>query len=322
MSWPDAKALAALTDLRVRSPALSLELAHERQRPDTIAPGGKCNIIAADHPARGVLRVGGNSLRMANRAEYLGRIVEVLRIPDVDGVMATMDVLEDLLVLDFIARESGHRRFLQGKSLVASCNRGGLAGAAWELEDPITAATADSIRSYGLDGAKLLWRLDLSDDRSLRTMQHCADAIRELNRLEVPIFLEPLAAFKSDGGVVIDHNAATLARTVGIASALGDSSRNLWLKLPLTERFAEVCSATTLPIVVLGGPAKNTREFVEKFSNGVGSAPNVRGAMLGRNVLYPSGHSAAAVARVIAGIVHNRWSTDRALADLDASTTA
>ncbi|MEJ2296409.1 MAG: hypothetical protein P8Y23_16790, partial [Candidatus Lokiarchaeota archaeon] len=54
----------------------------------------KMVIIAADHPARNVTNVGLNQLAMANRHEYLGRIIRTLILERVDGVMATPDIID------------------------------------------------------------------------------------------------------------------------------------------------------------------------------------------------------------------------------------
>ncbi len=43
---------------------------------------------------------------------------------------------------------------LDGKVLIGSLNRGGLAGSAWELDDPITGPTPATCADWRLDGAK------------------------------------------------------------------------------------------------------------------------------------------------------------------------
>jgi hypothetical protein len=94
---PDAL-FARLSDTRVTDPDYPLRVALARNRRNRLAPTGKLNILAADHPARRVTKVGEDALAMANRRDYLARIVRVLSSDSVDGVMATMDILEDLLV--------------------------------------------------------------------------------------------------------------------------------------------------------------------------------------------------------------------------------
>src|SRR3990172_11654777 len=130
--------LAQLTEVRVADPDRALRAAARRQRRVKLTTDGKLHLLAADHPARRVTRVQDNPLAMADRHDYLARVVRVMISPTVDGVMSTMDILEDLLVLDDLLREAGGPALLDNKLLIASLNRGGLAGAAWGLDGPVT----------------------------------------------------------------------------------------------------------------------------------------------------------------------------------------
>src|SRR6185503_18999665 len=49
--------------------------------------------------------------------------------------MSSMDVLEDLLVIHHLILESGGPALLDNRLLIASLNRGGLAGSSWEMDD-------------------------------------------------------------------------------------------------------------------------------------------------------------------------------------------
>ncbi len=115
-------------------------------------------LVAADHPARGALGVGGDPLAMADRRSLLDRLLIALANPAVDGVLGTPDVIEELLLLDA----------LDDKVVIGSMNRGGLAGADWEIDDRFTAYDASSIATFGLDGGKMLLRLVDSDPGTSR----------------------------------------------------------------------------------------------------------------------------------------------------------
>ena len=311
--FPD-KLLARLTDLRVTDPEFSWRAAQARELRPTLAPNGALNLLAADHPARNVTRVGDDPLAMADRRDYLARIVRVLQSPRVDGVMATMDILEDLLAIDGLLRAKSLPALLDGRVLIASLNRGGLAGSSWELDDPMTGTTPAACRAWRLDGAKTLLRIDEQEPSSLKTMLACAKAINETNALGIPMFLEPLPVRKDDKGYPVTKTASALARIAGVASALGDSSRLLWLKLPYCEDFAAVARATTLPILLLGGEsAGDPRPFLEQLEAAMSAGPNVRGALVGRNVLYPGNEDPLAMAEAAGSLVHDRWATDQAI---------
>lgn len=303
--------LNRLTEIRVHDPDYALRAAQSRVRRASLTADGKLNILAADHPARRVTTVGADSLGMADRHDYLARIVRVLTSAAVDGVMATMDVIEDLLILHDLSGDNG---FLKDKLLIASLNRGGLAASSWEMNDPMTGASPETCAAWKLDGAKILMRLCDAEPDSLRTMVASAAAITETNALHIPMFLEPLPVAKSDKGYKVIKTAEALAKIVGVASALGDSSRYLWLKLPYCENYEVVARATTLPILLLGGEsAGDPTAFLREVSAGMAAGANVRGALVGRNVLYPGDGDPLAVAEAVGGIVHQGWTVEQAM---------
>jgi hypothetical protein len=301
------QAVARITGKRVTDPGYSLRVAMGRKRRETLAPSGRLNILAADHPARRVTKVGDDVLAMTDRRDYLARIVRVLSSPKVDGIMATMDILEDLLTIDGLGREESAPPLLDGKLLIASLNRGGLAGVSWELDDPITGAVPETCTAWKLDGAKILLRIADDDPGALKTMLASAQAISQCNALGVPMFLEPLPVVRGDKGWTVVKTAEALARIAGVASALGDSSRYLWLKLPYCERYEIVARSTTLPILLLGGEsAGDPTKFLNELRSALAAGSNVRGALVGRNVLYPGDGDPLEVAEAAGAIIHSQ----------------
>ena len=309
-----ASVLEKISEIRVLDPECSSRAAMARKRRKNLSGDGKLNILAADHPARRVTKVGDDSLRMADRHGYLARIVRVLQSDLVDGVMATMDVLEDLLVLHHLVLESGGPALLDNRLLIASLNRGGLAGTSWEMDDPITGTSPANCAAMNLDGAKLLLRICDEEPNSLDTMLYCSEAISEMNSLGLPTFLEPLPVVKEKNNYKVVKTADALARIVGVASALGDSSRHLWLKLPYCENYQIVAGATTLPILLLGGEsAGDATPLLREISAGLAAGSNVRGALVGRNVLYPGDEDPFVIAQAAGLIIHNNATVEQAL---------
>jgi DhnA family fructose-bisphosphate aldolase class Ia len=318
-----AALLAKVTDVRVTDPERSMRAARERKRRESLTRDGKLNILAADHPARRVTRVGDDPLRMADRREYMSRILRVMMSDAVDGLLATMDIIEDLLIVQDLLRESGARGFLDDKLLIVSFNRGGLLGSSWEIDDPVSGPTAESCKQWGIDGAKILLRLCDSEPDSLKTLLATVRAITELNAVGLPMFLESLPVVKEDDGAhgvyKVVKTAEELARTAGAAAALGDSARYLWLKLPYCENYELVANATTLPILLLGGePVGDATPFLRELFAGLKAGPNVRGALVGRNILYPGDDDPLAVIESVGGIIHNGWTVEQALDHQDS----
>jgi DhnA family fructose-bisphosphate aldolase class Ia len=309
-----AAALAKITAVRLADPECPVRVARTRKRRSTLTPDGRLNILAADHPARRVTSVADDPLKMADRHGYLARIVRVLQSDVVDGVMATMDVLEDLLILHQLILDSGGPPLLDNRLLIASLNRGGLARASWEMDDPISGPSPATCAAMSLDGAKLLLRICDDESGSLNTMLYCARAITEMNSLGLPTFLEPLPVVKNNDGYRVVKTAEALAKIVGVASALGDSSRYLWLKLPYCENYEIVARATTLPILLLGGESVgDAKPLLREIAAGLAAGANVRGALVGRNVLFPGPEDPLVVAHAAGLIIHENWIVDLAL---------
>jgi len=145
-------------------------------------------------------------------------------------------------------------------------------------------------------------------------MLAAAFAITQMNSLGLPTFLEPLPVTRADNNYKVIKTADRLAKIVGVASALGDSSRHLWLKLPYCENYETVARATTLPILLLGGESVgDATPFLRQVEAGLQAAPNVRGALVGRNVLYPGAEDPLSVAEAVGGIIHKGWTVKQAL---------
>lgn len=314
-----AAMMAKITEKRVADPEFAFRTAQTRARRERIAPSGRLNILAADHPARRVTKAGSNPIGMADRRDYLARIIRVLQADSIDGLMATMDILEELLILHGIQHETWGGSMLDGKVLIGSLNRGGLAGTAWELDDPITGPTPAACAEWKLDGAKMLLRLGDDDPGSLKTMVASARAITECNALRMPMFLEPLPVVRGESGWAVKKDPESLAKIAGVASALGDSSRHLWLKLPYCAGYEAVARATSLPILLLGGEsAGNPAPFLGELHSAMRAGANVRGALVGRNVLYPGETDPLAMARAVGGMIHEAWSVEQAMTSLAA----
>jgi len=253
-------------------------------------PAAKVLVVAADHPGRGALAVGAQPWAMADRRELLERCLVALARPGVHGFLGTADVVEDLALLGA----------LDGKQVFGSMNRGGLAGAAFELDDRFTGYDADGIVAAGLDGGKMLLRLDPQDPGSLRTLESCARAVDALAGRRRVAMVEPFVCTRVDGHLRNDLSTGAVVRSVAIASGLGRTSAYTWLKVPCVPGMERVAAATTLPLLLLGGerpddPAATHERWAQALR-----LPSVRGLVTGRTLLYPpDGDVAGAVDRMV-----------------------
>jgi hypothetical protein len=283
--------LRTLVEARVNHPDAIAEAAARRVRPEgPLGPSGKLMVIAADHPARGILRAGDDAMAMADRAELLDRLIVALGRPGVNGVLGTADILEDLLLLGA----------LDGKVVVGSMNRGGLAGTSFELDDRFTGYDAAAIEAMGFEMGKMLMRIDPDDPATARTIESCAYAVSELAARRKIAMVEPFISHRVAGRVRNDLSTEAVIRSVTVAAGLGTTSAYTWLKLPVVDDdpagMERVLSATTLPAVLLGGEVPDDPDAAFASWEKVLRLPTAMGLVVGRTLLYPpDGDVAAAV---------------------------
>ncbi len=263
-----------ITDMRVRRPQLILQEAGRRKRRPDLAPDGRLVLLAADHPARMLTSAGENPIAMGDRYQYLGRILRIISSPGIDGIIATTDIVEDLLILNALVRDAGGPAFLDNRVIIGSMNRSGLAGSVWETDDRVTSFTADSLDDLNLDGGKFVVRICTEEpELSNRTLEGCAKAVSECNERGLPIFIEPVPVAKVNGALRLKRTVLDIVKVIGVASALGDSSRGLWLEVPYAEGFERVARSTTLPLVIVAaGAAGDPTPMLTQLADGARAA--------------------------------------------------
>jgi hypothetical protein len=270
----------SLLETRALHPEAISDAYASRHRPRRlVSERGTLFLVAADHPARGALSTGGDPMAMSDRRGLLDRLLTALSHPDVDGLLGSPDVVEELLLLGA----------LENKVVIGSMNRGGLDGASWEIDDRFTGYDATGIAAARLEGGKMLLRLDDTDRGTVPTLLACAQAVTDLARHRLLAMVEPLPYGRDpDGKLVLRRDAASLARAVTVASALGTTSAHTWLKLAACDEPEIVLGATTLPCVVLGGVASSDPAAdLDSWGRSL-RVPTARGLVVGRALLYPS----------------------------------
>lgn len=285
---------AALRETRAARPERLAEVFAARSRRSLITGDGRLFIVAADHPARGSLGVGSDPRAMADRYVLLERLALALSRPGVDGVLGTPDIIDDLALLGL----------LDEKIVVASMNRGGLKGAAFEMDDRYTAYDVDSIVRDRLDFGKTLVRVNVADPGTARTLEATAAAVSRAAAADIPIMLEPFMSEWVDGAIRNDLSTDAVVLSVGIASGLGNTSSHTWLKLPVVPDMDRVMASTTLPTLLLGGDPTGDQAGVFDSWGAALALPGVRGLVVGRSILYPREGDVATAIDIAASLVH------------------
>ncbi len=284
---------AQVTEIRARHPHRVMELMASRARRPLLPPDGRLMIIACDHPARGALAVRGRPDAMSSRTDLLDRLRTALARPGVDGVLATADIIEDLLLLGA----------LEDKVVIASMNRGGLAGSTFEMDDRMTGYDVRGTVEAGFEGAKMLTRIDLEDPGTVSTLQACAQAVTDLNRAGLVAMVEPFMSRRVGGKVVNDLSPSAVITSIHIAQGLGAASAYTWMKLPVVADMERVMDATTLPTLLLGGDQVGPADQVYAQWSKALSLPSVRGLVVGRTMLYPADEDVAAAVDTAVSLV-------------------
>ena len=151
--------------------------------------------------------------------------------PGVDGVLATADILDDLLLLGA----------LEDKVVFSSMNRGGLAGSTFELDDRMTGGDRASHRRREDERGK-----DVVPHRSRRSRHGrdagptCARAVDELAARGLIAMLEPFMSSRVEGKVRNDLSPDAVIKSVHISQALGATSAYTWMKLPVVDEMERV----------------------------------------------------------------------------------
>jgi DhnA family fructose-bisphosphate aldolase class Ia len=292
---PACSTYAEITELRSRDPqAIGRALAARRRRPAFLPEDGRLMLVAADHPARGALSAQGRPTAMHSRTDMLDRLRTALARPGVDGLLATADIAEDLLLMGA----------LEDKVVVASMNRGGLAGATFELDDRMTGYDVAGVVGSRFDAAKMLNRIDLEDAGTVTMLETAGRAVTELARAGVVAMLEPFLSRRVDGRVTNDLSPDGVIKSVHIAQALGATSAFTWLKLPVVAEMERVMDATTLPTLLLGGDPTDAPEETYATWQDALALPSVRGLVVGRTLLYPRDDDVAAAVDTAVELVH------------------
>ena len=284
----------AILDVRARRPQAIAEAAGRRKRRAALlGDDNRLFIIAADHPARGALRVGERPMAIADRADLLERMSLALSRPGVDGVLGTADIIEDLLLMGV----------LDDKVVVGSMNRGGLAGTVFEIDDRFTGYDAATIARMGFDGGKMLFRIDPDDPATAPTMESCAQAVSDLAAHGLMAMVEPFISHRVDGRVRNDLSPAAVTRSIAVASGLGTTSAYTWLKVPVVDDMERVLAASTLPALLLGGEVSVDQDAAFDRWRKALQFPSVHGLVVGRALLFPPGDDVAGAVDTAVGLM-------------------
>ena len=155
----------------------------------------------------------------------------------------------------------------------------------------------------GLDGGKMLLRINLDDPGTANTLSACADAVTQLAASQRIAMIEPFMNARTDKNPKNVLTTEAVMRSMAIASALGATSAYTWLKVPVVEDMARVAEASTMPIVLLGGERSDQPDEMYRRWETSLRLPGVRGLVVGRNLLYPHDNDVATAVKTAVSLL-------------------
>lgn len=282
--------LASLRETRARLPELVRNRHASRHRRPVSGHDGRLLLLEADAPAAANLAVGDDPTGLADRGELLFRLVTALERPGVDGVIASVDVIDDLLLLEV----------LEDRLAIGSMNHGGLAGSVFALEGRFTGYDADTVILSHLDGGKMDLRIDPLDGGTAGAIESCGRAVTGLAAGGVLALVAPSWWHRVGAEPAADVSPDAVIRAVDVASGLGGRSQFTWLVLPPVDELRRVMAATTLPALLRAGEAGVDDPRLPELL----SVTGIRGMVVPGGMLYPSGGDVLAVIDRAAELVH------------------
>jgi hypothetical protein len=284
--------LSSLRETRARLPELVRNRHASRHRRQVAGRDGRLLLIEADAPAAANLAVGDDPRGLADRGEFLFRLVAALEHPGVDGIIASVDVIDDLLLLEA----------LEDRLAVGSMNHGGLAGSVFALESRFTGYDADTVILSHLDGGQMNLPIDPRDAVSADSIEACGRAVTGLATGGVLALVAPSWCRRVGAALVADLSPDAVIRAVDVTSGLGGRSQFTWLLVPLIAELDHVMSATTLPaLLAVGEEGIEDPRLPELLA-----LPGIRGMVVPGEMLYPVDGDENAVIDRATELVHRQ----------------
>ncbi|MBI1352630.1 MAG: hypothetical protein GC156_16135 [Actinomycetales bacterium] len=232
--------LLSLRETRVRLPELVRNRHAARRRRPIAGHGGRLLLIESDDAARGWLGGPGDHETLVDRGDLLWDLASALARSGVDGIIATSDVLDDLLILEA----------LEDRLAIGTMSAGALAGASTPADSGWTGFDADVLAASHLDGGRMRLVIDPQEAGTTQALAAAGRAMTDLSGHSLLAIVEPSWALRRADGADVDTSVHGMARALGIAAGLGGRSAYTWLVLPALPSVADVLPTTTLPMLI------------------------------------------------------------------------
>ncbi len=280
---------------RVRRPGAIAERLLSRRRPDQLVPiDGQLVLITCNQktdPRTGL---------PVDRRELLDRIIEALSIPEVDGVIASADLLEELTLLNVLE----HR--------LAFCTASGdpYVGAVSGLGSSGGGVASSTIAASHFDGALLSQRWGATGSVGASQPWSVAADVAELAAHELPTILD-LCITDPQGRDEFDTTWSDWIEPLHATTSALATGAGVWLTVPAIDGLAHLAEATGFPVLMRDTDVPIHPSAWQSFFE-TDLPLTIRGMIPGVSALFPLEGSVAEATATIARSVRNRIANPQA----------
>jgi len=293
--WLHTASWSRIVTERVRRPESIAERLASRRRPDQLVPpDGQLVLIGCNH------RFDPRTGEPVDRRELLDRVIEALSIPEVDGVVASADMLEELTLLNVLEHRlafcttSGDPHV--GAVSGGTSSRGGVA--------PSTVAAGN------FDGGVLSQRWGASGSRLGSQPWSVAADVVELGTSGLPAVVD-VHVTNPTGGAEFDTAWSDWIGPLHATTSALATGAGVWITVPAITGLAHLAEATGFPMLMRDTELPIAARAWQSFFRE--ELPlTIRGMIPGASALFPLEGTVAEASGIIARSVRDRVANPRA----------
>lgn len=273
---------------------------------------GRVAILAIDHRQRAIINGLTDFYKLTQKIELV--------MPFMDAVMTNKEPLAWLVKRNLEVRSE--HSFLDGKGLILSINRTGLAGSKFEMDDRLVATPMEANR-WGVDCVKFFIKINLQYETTDDQLELTQKVVTSCGELGMPVMLEPVylswdpnigPRFSKESTIHTDIKPETLR----LISIIANDFHVPLLKLQYPQggtrdekrdAFKEILRCVNAKVILPGGIKGNRIDTLSFIQDAVelGAA----GFAIGRNVLLDE--KPEIMGYSLQKIIHDKYDAENAL---------
>jgi hypothetical protein len=292
--WLNTASWSRIVTHRVGHPGTIADRLSSRRRLDDLVPiDGQLVLITCDQ------RTDPRTALPVERRELLDRIIEALSIPEVDGVIASADLLEELTLLNVLENRLAFCT-ASGDPYVGAVNGPGSSGGG---------VASSTIVASHFDGAFLSQGWGAASSLHASQSWRVAADVAELGAHELPTIMD-LCIADPEGRSESDTKWSDWIEPLHATTSALAAGAGVWLTVPAITGLAHLAEVTGFPVLMRDTDVPIHPSAWQSFFE-TDLPLTIRGMIPGVSALFPLEGSVAEATATIARSVRNRGSTPR-----------